>query len=147
MINNLLFCLMNYDCNFPTALLSPVFGMVCVRPSVRLSVCFVVKFQQKSEPYLSLLPKSTKLLILVIRHTLPSSYNIASRQRPRVHIPFCSPTQPFICRSRFPRRCVQNSLHIRQSQKSLLSDVILRRTTFSQPFLSSSGLAAPTNAL
>ena len=39
----------------------------------------------------SLLPSSTyrarKFLILVIRHTLPSSYNITSPQGPRVHLP------------------------------------------------------------
>jgi len=38
---------------------------------------------------IKLLPWSTKFLILVTRHTLPSSYNITSMQGPRIHLP-CS---------------------------------------------------------
>ena len=50
-----------------------------------------------------------KVYVLVIRHTLPISYNITNPQGPHVHLySFSSATQPFIWCLRFLRCCAQN---------------------------------------
>jgi len=100
---------------------------------------------------LNLLVYSTKFLILVTRHTLPSSYNITSPQGPRVHLPvtyflFCDTTFHLVLALSASLRPKYGTPYLFTSanpKHSLPSDVILRRTTFFQPILPPSG---PSNA-